>query len=172
MIAPRRGWVLDESHSSDDILVLLTRAGSLLARNELLTRNRERMSACIAHLSGQFRLTREDREDLEQQVVFWTLEAVTAFDAQELAKPNGCSFGSFLEKVVNRRVANFARAKRRHGKHFPAGVDEGADGKMGGGGEECAMRRLAGALLPRRATPLKLPQKRNYASDWQTRSRA
>ncbi|GEM_PF-5023744 len=158
MNSPLRGWHLDATHSSDEILVLLARRGSLAARNELLTRNRERMAGSIALLCRRWSLSPEDREDLEQQIVFWTIEAVTAFDAEELRKPDGCSFRTFLGKVVNRRVANFAQAKRRRRKRFPASVDEQAVGKMGGG-DGWAIRSPRQSTSAGNAIPLNLQRK-------------
>lgn len=140
MKSPHRGWQLDAAHSSDEILLLLARAGSLIARDELLMRAQELMTRCFGILARRFGLTWEDREDLQQQLVFWTLEAVGAYDAEELAKRDGCSFRTFLRRVVARRVANFFQAKQRRGNHF---VDPQRLVKMGGG----TLDRQVGCLI-------------------------
>ena len=133
MLSMARGWRLDVTYSDDEILVLLARHGSAAARNELQLRAPRYVAAWINSLCRQHRLSAADREDLQQQLFYWTQEAIVAFDAEELAKPNGCVFQTFLRRVVQRRVQDFARKDRRYRRRFPASLDDARFGKMGGG---------------------------------------
>ena len=132
MATEARGWRLDVAYTADEILVLLARHGSLAANNELQLRARKCVSAWITLLCRRHRLTDADRDDLQQQLFFCTHAAIAAFDAEELAKADGCSFRTLLRRVVERRVQDFARKNRRYQRRFPASLDDARVGKMGG----------------------------------------
>lgn len=133
MSSDTRGWRLDVTCTADEILVLLARHGSAAAQDELQLRAQKYVAALIVSLCRRHRLTAADHDDLKQQLFFCTQEAIVAFDAEELAKPDGCVFQTFLRRVVERRVQDFARKNRRYRRRFSTSLDDARVGKMGGG---------------------------------------
>jgi RNA polymerase sigma factor (sigma-70 family) len=60
--------------------------------------------------------------------VFWTIEAIKKYDTRQIGKPQGCSFRSFIHRVLIARFKDFAkhlrRVEHRYDRSAPCG-DEG-----------------------------------------------
>jgi RNA polymerase sigma factor (sigma-70 family) len=97
----------------DDVLVFLARDGSARAQSELLLRYRAKIHQVIAHCRRSLALGPEDVKDAHQEAFFWLTVAVKDYDPGK-----GAAFGTFLERVINARLSNFARGLRRRQKHL------------------------------------------------------
>ncbi len=60
----------------------------------------------------------EDIRDAQQEGVLWMVEAIKDYDTNEVGKPGGCSFRSFLYKVLVRSFSNYARSRKRCEGHL------------------------------------------------------
>jgi DNA-directed RNA polymerase specialized sigma24 family protein len=113
------GWFLDLSNTCDEVLLLLAReAHCQAARDELTCRYWSLFQANLSLWARGHRLTCWEREDAQQQAFFWIQEAVRAFDAVQLALPQGSSFQTFLRRIIRLRLADFLRSLRRNRQRF------------------------------------------------------
>jgi DNA-directed RNA polymerase specialized sigma24 family protein len=120
MMAPKeKGWFLDLSHTSDEVLVLFAReASSQPARDELTRRHWRHFKTCLATCGIHVRLTAWDLEDAQQQAFFWIREAICAFNQAQMFLPQGSSFQTFLNRVLRLRLLDFGRSLRRRTSRF------------------------------------------------------
>jgi RNA polymerase sigma factor (sigma-70 family) len=118
MCAARPSWHLELTDTADEVLVLFAAAGFSEARSALIERYHPLCSRWLSLDKPRLHLSATDRDDLQQDLVFWIDEAVRRFDMEQLSKPNGCGFRTFLRQVFRRRLADRARASRRLLRRF------------------------------------------------------
>lgn len=103
----------------DEALVVLAKECEFgPARDELMVRygsQTERMIRWLAHCRSH---GHADVEDALQNAVFWIIEAVNKYDTNQIGKTNGCSFRSFIFRVVTARFKDFAKHLRRVEGHY------------------------------------------------------
>jgi RNA polymerase sigma factor (sigma-70 family) len=83
------------------------------AVDELLARHYATIRRFIAYRAFGAGLRRPDREDAEQEALCALLEAIRAYDPAQLGRPGGCSFCTFLRRVLGCRFADHLRRVRR-----------------------------------------------------------
>jgi RNA polymerase sigma factor (sigma-70 family) len=104
---------LDLAQMADKALVILVQECTFQpAADELVLRYYERMNQLIAVRLRQ-RWLAADVPDAQQNGVFAILEAIAGYDTQEVAKPRGCSFRTFVRLVVTARCGDFVKQVRR-----------------------------------------------------------
>jgi RNA polymerase sigma factor (sigma-70 family) len=109
---------LDLAQLADEALVILAQECTFQpATDELVLRYHERMSQLIA-LRIRHRGNAADVPDAQQNGVFAILEAIAGYDTLELAKPRGCSFRTFVRRVVTARCCDFVKQVRRAEKRY------------------------------------------------------
>jgi RNA polymerase sigma factor (sigma-70 family) len=115
MMAPKeKGWFLDLSGTSDEVLLLFAReASSQPARDELTCRHWSGFKTRSSRYGIRLRLASWDLEDVQQQAFFWIQEAIRAFDPGQCFLPQGSSFQTFLNRVLRLRLLDFCRALKR-----------------------------------------------------------
>ncbi|MCI0378242.1 MAG: sigma-70 family RNA polymerase sigma factor [Gemmataceae bacterium] len=98
-------------------------AGFVPARNELVLRLWPEIKSLIPILARDKGLSAEDKEDIRQQSFFWIDEAIRCYDAFQSVKPAGCTFRTFVRRVVSRRLRDWFRARHRYERriHSPVG---------------------------------------------------
>lgn len=110
---------LDLAVMDDEALVVLAQECDFApARDELILRygsQTDRMIRWLAHCRSQ---GDADVEDALQNAVFWIVEAVNKYDTNQIGKTNGCSFRSFVFRVVTARFKDFAKHLRRVEGHL------------------------------------------------------
>ena len=108
----------DTGLMTDERLVTLVRQSGLQpARDELLARTAQQRAKLLRRLARDAGLSEADWSDVQQEAVLWTLEAIQHYD-HESAYPGGCSFRSFLHRVVTCRFIDFLRHRLRYQRQF------------------------------------------------------
>ncbi|HET6575953.1 MAG TPA: sigma-70 family RNA polymerase sigma factor [Fimbriiglobus sp.] len=103
----------------DERLATLVReTGHQLARDELIARTSRQRVDLVRRLARDTGLNDADRADVLQEAVFWTLEAIQHYQGQARAAAGGCSFRSFLHRVIACRFIDFLRHRHRYHRHF------------------------------------------------------
>ena len=103
MTKETKKYDLDLAQLADEALVILAQECTFQpATDELVLRYYQRMSQLIALLM-KHRRNAADVQDAQQNGVFAILEAIAGYDTQEVAKPRGCSFRTFVRLVVTDR---------------------------------------------------------------------
>jgi RNA polymerase sigma factor (sigma-70 family) len=161
MLTPlHKGWFLDLSHTSDEVLLLFAReAISQPARDELTCRHWSHFKTRLPRYGIRLRLTSWDLEDAQQQAFFWIREAIHAFDPAQLFLQKGSSFQTFLNRVLRLRLLDFCRSLRRTTTRFrcvadpsdwpdPLLVDEGLDFNGRGHEPHLQLETVAAQLDP------------------------
>jgi RNA polymerase sigma factor (sigma-70 family) len=101
---------LDLNELGDGTLVVLAKeCGYQRAETALLQRYYDWSHNLIRQLSRRRGLSAADTEDAGQDAVFGILKAIARYDTQQLARPNGCSFGAFLRRVLTDRFKDFLK---------------------------------------------------------------
>jgi DNA-directed RNA polymerase specialized sigma24 family protein len=120
MLNPTRGaWFLDLDNTCDEVLLLLAReAGDQSAGAELTCRYWRKFKTDVPRWSAGSGLTSWDLEDAQQQAYFWIQEAIRGYDSKQLSLPRGSSFRTFLQRVFQLRLLDFARSLHRNKKRF------------------------------------------------------
>jgi RNA polymerase sigma factor (sigma-70 family) len=112
----------------DEALVVLAKECEYAAaRDELIVRytsQTERLIGWLGHSNG---MSRSDAEDARQSAVFWTIEAITKYDTNQIGKTGGCSFRSFVYRVLISRFKDFAKHLRRVECHYDRTARSGSD---------------------------------------------
>ena len=113
------GFDLNLAVMEDEALVVLAAECEYgPARDELIVRygaQANRLVGWLAHCQG---FSRSDNEDAQQNAVFWMVEAIKKYDTRQIGKPNGCSFRSFVHRVLIARFKDFAKHLRRVEHHY------------------------------------------------------
>jgi RNA polymerase sigma factor (sigma-70 family) len=116
---PRRGFDLDLAVMEDEALVVLAEECEYApARDELIVRYDNQIDRLIGWMARSYRLTASDLEDARQNAVFWVVEAITKYDTEQIGKARGCSFRSFVHRVLMSRFKDFTKHLRRVECHY------------------------------------------------------
>jgi len=114
-----KGWFLDLAHTSDEVLLLFAQqARSQPARDELTCRHWRQLKTGLVRFAVRVRLTSWELDDAHQQAFFWIQEAIRAFDPRQLFLPQGSSFQTFLDRIIQLRLLDFCRSLNRRRKRF------------------------------------------------------
>ena len=118
-VADKGPWVNREmAEMNDRVLILLAqRHASGAARDELLLRHSEKRDRLIGWLARSTEMRGVEVEDAQQNSVFWTLEAIEKYNSV-FAKSTGCSFCTFLSRVVACRFKDYLKHLRRRNRHY------------------------------------------------------
>jgi RNA polymerase sigma factor (sigma-70 family) len=113
------GFDLNLAVMEDEALVVLAKECEYSpARDELLVRYGSQADRVIGWLAYSHGLSRSDGEDARQSAVFWTIEAITKYDTRQIGKPRGCSFRSFVYRVLIARFKDYTKHLRRVEGHY------------------------------------------------------
>jgi RNA polymerase sigma factor (sigma-70 family) len=128
---PNVGFDLDLAVMEDEALVVLAKECEFgPARDELIVRYGAQTDRLIGWLVYRYNLSNADGEDVRQSAVFWIVEAIKKYDTNQIGKARGCSFRSFIHRVLIARFKDFAKHLRRVECHYdrtaPCG-DEASD---------------------------------------------
>ncbi len=105
---------LDMALMDDEALVVLAKECEYLpARDELLVRYSPQTERLIQWLARSTEFSSTDIDDARQNAVFWTVEAISKFDTDQLESMKRCSFYSFLYLVLSARFKDFSKQVRR-----------------------------------------------------------
>jgi RNA polymerase sigma factor (sigma-70 family) len=88
------------------------------ARDELIVRYGAQTERLIGWMVYRYRLGDADADDARQNAVFWIVEAVNKYDTNQIGKRRGCSFRSFIHRVVMARFKDFTKHLRRVEGHY------------------------------------------------------
>jgi RNA polymerase sigma factor (sigma-70 family) len=105
----RVGFLPDE-----ELVILVQKFGHKPARDELLTRSSRQRETLVHRLARDTRLSETDRADALQEAVLWTIEAIRQYHATAA----GCSFRSFLHRVISCRFIDYLRHRVRYHRHI------------------------------------------------------
>ena len=110
---------LDLAMMDDSVLVVLAQDCSYgAARDELILRYEGQRERLVSWLSRNTSFSATDVEDARQNSVFWTVEAIKKYDTEQVAKLQGCSFFTFLNRVLVCRFKDYAKHLRRRERHI------------------------------------------------------
>jgi len=113
------GFDLNLAVMEDEALVVLAKECEYApARDELIVRYRAQTDRLIGWLVYRHNLNGADAEDVRQSAVFWIVEAVKKYDTNQIGKERGCSFRSFIHRVLIARFKDFAKHLRRVECHY------------------------------------------------------
>jgi RNA polymerase sigma factor (sigma-70 family) len=105
---------LDMALVDDEALVVLAKECDYApARDEILLRYGTQTERLIQWLARSTEFGSTDIEDARQNAVFWTVEAITKFDTDQIGRERRCSFYSFLYRVLVARFKDFSKQVRR-----------------------------------------------------------
>jgi RNA polymerase sigma factor (sigma-70 family) len=137
---------LDMAMMSDDALIVLAKECEYgPARNELILRYASQRDRLIGWLAKTTSFRPADIEDARQNAVFWTLEAIEKYDTEQIALDQGCSFYSFLNRVLICRFKDYTKHLHRRERHYVRSngsppEDQSTNGR---GGRPCDPATLA-----------------------------
>lgn len=110
----QRGFDLDLAVMEDEALIVLAEECEYgPARDELIVRYDAQIDRLISWMARSYRLTTSDLEDARQNAIFWVVEAITKYDTEQIGKVGGCSFRSFVHRVLMSRFKDFTKHLRR-----------------------------------------------------------
>jgi RNA polymerase sigma factor (sigma-70 family) len=110
---------LDLAVMEDEAVVVLAKECEYgPARDELIVRYGPQTSRLIGWLAHCQSFSHADGEDARQNAVFWIMEAINKYDTRQIGKPQGCSFRSFIHRVLVARFKDFAKHLRRVDRHY------------------------------------------------------
>jgi RNA polymerase sigma factor (sigma-70 family) len=121
MTSASRAYDLDMTQVGDEELVVLAKeCGFRPARDELILRFRDRSNRLIWQGAGFRRVPTIDVEDAQQDAVFWVIEAIEHYDTSQIGVRDGCSFRTFLFRVLTARLQDFLKHLWRvQARHLP-----------------------------------------------------
>jgi RNA polymerase sigma factor (sigma-70 family) len=133
----QRHFDLDLAVMDDEALIVLAEECEYgPARDELIVRYDVQIDRLIGWMARSYRLVASDVEDARQNAVFWVVEAITKYDTEQMGKVRGCSFRSFVYRVLMSRFKDFTKHLRRvecrydRSTHFAVeDIPQGADGE-------------------------------------------
>ena len=88
------------------------------ARDELIVRYAGETQRLIGWCTYRYRLGVADSEDARQNAVFWIVEAINKYDTNQIGKQQGCSFRTFIHRVLIARFKDFVKHVRRIECHY------------------------------------------------------
>ena len=119
---------LDLAMMDDSVLVVLAQDCAYgAARNELILRYEGQRERLVSWLSRTTSFSPTDVEDARQNSVFWTVEAIKKYDTDQIAKNEGCSFFTFLNRVLVCRFKDYAKHLRRREQYIDRSSGYAAD---------------------------------------------
>ena len=122
------GFDLNLAVMEDEALVVLAKECEFgPARDELIVRYGAQTNRLIGWLAYRYQLTDSDADDARQNAVFWIIEALTKYDTNQIGKAGGCSFRSFIHRVIIARFKDFAKHLRRVECHYDRTARCGGD---------------------------------------------
>jgi RNA polymerase sigma factor (sigma-70 family) len=95
------------------LVIIATECGYSPARDELLRRYQQPSSRLVRRLAARAGFQEADQQDVEQEAVFWVLEAIRCYRTTEHVRVGGCQFRSFLHRVLQARFIDALRDRRR-----------------------------------------------------------
>src|SRR4051794_13386424 len=102
------GFDLDLAVMEDEALVVLAEECEYgPARDELIVRYDHQIDRLLGWLARSYRLSNADLEDAHQNAIFWVVEAIQKYDTEQIGKVRGCSFRSFVSRVLVSRFKDF-----------------------------------------------------------------
>jgi RNA polymerase sigma factor (sigma-70 family) len=117
--AAHPGFDLNLAVMEDEALVVLaSECGYGPARDELIVRYRAQTDRLIGYLAFRYQFSNADAEDAGQNAVFWIIEAIGKYDTGQIGKVRGCSFRTFIHRVIMARFKDFAKHLRRVECHY------------------------------------------------------
>jgi RNA polymerase sigma factor (sigma-70 family) len=105
----------------DEELVALAQSQSpwsQAATSTLLERYHGKLRVLIWYHTRKQPLNQCDREDAQQNAVFWLMEAVARYEPRHSATAPNCRFATFLKVVVRSRLRNFLKHLWRDQSHY------------------------------------------------------
>src|SRR4051812_8106817 len=124
-----RGFDLDLAVMEDEALIVLAEECEYgPARDELIVRYDAQIDRLIGWMARSYRLTQSDLEDARQNAVFWVVEAITKYDTEQIGKARGCSFRSFVHRVLMSRFKDFTKHLRRVECHYDRSTECAVEG--------------------------------------------
>src|SRR5262245_7621247 len=109
----RPRYDLDMAGLEDEHLVALAQeCGSGAARDELLRRCLSLAKRLVGQYAARDGLQEADCFDAQQDAVLWILGAIAQYRTDELVRPGGCRFRSFLPRVLTARLIDSLRHRR------------------------------------------------------------
>ncbi len=113
------GFDLDLLVMEDEALIVLAKECEYEpARDELILRYGSQTERLIGWLGHSHGISHTDVEDARQNAVFWVVEAIKKYDTNQIGKPRGCSFRSFVYRVLVARFKDYAKHLRRVEHHY------------------------------------------------------
>lgn len=113
------GFDLNLALMEDEALVVLaTECEYGPARDELIVRYDAQTNRFIGWMAYRYQFSNADAEDARQNAVFWIVEAIRKYDTKQIGKVRGCSFRSFIHRVIIARFKDFAKHLRRVEHHY------------------------------------------------------
>jgi RNA polymerase sigma factor (sigma-70 family) len=110
---------LDLAVMEDEAVVVLAKECEYgPARDELIVRYGPQTARLIGWLAHCHGFSHADGEDARQNSCFWIMEAINKYDTRQIGKPQGCSFRSFIHRVLVARFKDFAKHLRRVDRHY------------------------------------------------------
>ena len=118
-VLQRPAYDLDLTKLRDEELaVLAAECGFQPAEEELLLRYCDWSNSLIGRFSRLRKVAMPDVEDALQDAVLGILKAIAHYDTLQIGKPNGCSFRTFLRRVLTDRFKDFLKHLWRVKSHF------------------------------------------------------
>jgi DNA-directed RNA polymerase specialized sigma24 family protein len=109
--------------ADEELVKLVQTQDSSEAKEVLITRRLQWSQNWVAWKARRDGLTKEDSNDLRQQVAIWLRDAIAQYDLRQLKLDKPCRFPSFAGQVVRRRYRNSVRGLKRVRDHVHAGID-------------------------------------------------
>ena len=123
---------LDMALVDDEALVVLANECDYMpARDELLVRYSPQTERLIQWLARSTEFANSDIDDARQNAVFWTVEAISKFDTDQMDSVRRCSFYSFLYRVLVARFKDFSKQLRRFERRRRLISDDSSTYSMG-----------------------------------------
>lgn len=121
---------IDLAMMDDDALIVLAQECCYApARDELLLRYESQRERLISWLARTTSFSSADVEDARQNSVFWTVEAISKYDTEQISKDQGCSFYSFLNRVLVCRFKDYSKHVHRRERHIDRSAGFAAEGE-------------------------------------------
>jgi RNA polymerase sigma factor (sigma-70 family) len=124
----QRGFDLNLAVMEDEALIVLAEECEYdPARDELIVRYDAQVERFIGWLAHSYHLAQADLEDARQNAIFWIVEAITKYDLEQIGKAGGCSFRSFVHRVLMSRFKDFTKHLRRVKGRFNRSTNDAID---------------------------------------------
>jgi DNA-directed RNA polymerase specialized sigma24 family protein len=109
--------------SDEELVDLIQNQHSSAAKEVLTERHLEWSQNWATAFAKRTCLSKEDGDDLRQQVAIWLHDAVAQYDLSQLKLDKPCLFRSFAGLVIGLRFRDFTRGLKRERGHLSLGID-------------------------------------------------